>query len=233
METGRSGFSSHVFPDPCLLNYFLQSLMNIQSKIDSNHKRNSNWIQIASLLLVCSLAAETGFLIVQNRELKQTIKSLTMPGMESLRPGDKVQPIRVQTLDGSMTDLSYTDPKQKFLVLVFSSGCPHCEKSLPLWNSFVELVKDRADLSILGISADPLETLKSYAAIRKPSFYILSAAKDTSFRRKYGVIGVPETILIKGDGTVVKTWLGELQNAELEEVQTLFLGAVRTSSLIH
>ncbi|MBI3365082.1 MAG: TlpA family protein disulfide reductase [Ignavibacteriae bacterium] len=184
-------------------------------------KKRTNWMQLASFALIVLLTTEIVLLIIQNRELKATIKSYAAGPREPLKAGDKVESVKVQTLDGSTTDLQYTDPGQKYLLLVFSTTCPHCAKTLPLWNSLVEEAKDKPGLNVMGISSESLEILKPYVADKKPGFYVVSVADDTSFSRRYKIPGVPETILVKGDGTVIKAWVGELQPGQVEEIQNL------------
>ncbi len=48
--------------------------------------------------------------------------------------------------------------------------------------------------------------------------YLASVENDTSFHRKYRMIGVPETTVISGNGIVEGTWLGELNAEQSEQI---------------
>lgn len=180
-----------------------------------------NWFQAIGFGLIVLLTVETILLIKQNRELKIMLKSMSMISeVEPLKPGERVEPIKVQALDGSMSELSYNDPSRKYLLFVLSTNCPHCEKTLVNWKHIVERnTNDRC--SIVGLSVHNLDETIKYISKKDVSFYLASVFADTSFNRKYKVSGVPETILVKGDGTVEKVWIGELSDEVTKEIQDL------------
>ena len=182
--------------------------------------KKTNWMQLASFVLIILLTTEVILLILQNRELKSTLKTMTASRVEPLKPGERVEPVKVQTLDGITNDLVYADSTRRYLLFVFSTSCPHCEKTFPVWQQIATNMKSD-HLSIVGISTYALAETQKYAADKKPGFSIVSVGADTSFGRKYKVSGVPETILLKGDGTVVKVWVGELQPDQVNEIRTL------------
>ena len=176
-------------------------------------------------LLILFLTAEVILLTYQNRELKQELKNLvaaTQP-MESLKPGERVEPFNVKTLDGGLSEVRYADPAKKYLLLVLSTTCPHCAKTLPVWDVIARNRPNNAD--VLGISVHDVDHTKKYVEESKINFYVVSV--DTSFYRKYKISGVPETILVSGDGTVEKSWIGELTADQSTEIQNL-MGASKT-----
>ncbi|MBI3364757.1 MAG: hypothetical protein HY033_07610 [Ignavibacteriae bacterium] len=189
--------------------------------------KKTNWIQLSSYVLIVILAVETVFLIKQNSELKATIKLLSTSPVELLKPGNRVEPVKVQTLDGATTDLTFSDPSRMYLICIFSTTCPHCEKAMLVWDQISRNIEG-GQLSIIGISTHALEETKNYVTEKKPGLYIVSAASDTSFSRKFKIPGVPETILMRGDRTVVKAWVGELQPTQVEEIKTLLSAAQAT-----
>ena len=185
-------------------------------------QRKTNWIQLASFVLIALLTVETILLIIQNRDLKATLKALTGNPIEPLKPGEIIEPVRVQTLDGQMTDLAFAqDAGKRQLLFIFSTTCPYCEKTLPVWSHMAGDAAGNGNVSVMGVSTTPLVETKKYIEERKPGFFIVTAAVDTSFSRKYKISGVPETILVRGNGTVIKVWIGELQPDQVEEIQTL------------
>lgn len=186
-----------------------------------------NWLQLASFVVILLLTGEVIMLILQNRELKSSLNAPAAQ-FEPLKLGEKIEPVRVQTLDGVTADFPYYSVHtgitgknpNLWLLFVFSTTCPHCEETLPVWNRITTDTANRsAGTFIVGLSINSVKDTYQYVQDNKPAFYSVSVAGDTSFARKYKVAGVPETILLKGDGTVIKTWLGKLQPAQVDEIQ--------------
>lgn len=184
----------------------------------ANKKRD--WGKLISYILVVLLTAECILLILQNRDLKHMLSTMTTVGqVEPLKPGEKVEPFQVTTLDGHTNEFTFADSTRKYLLFVLSTTCPHCEKTLPIWKS---IVKNKSDnCNVLGISIHNLDETKKFLASKDVGFYTVSSMSDTSFSRKYKISGVPETILINGNGTVEKAWVGELTSDQSNEIQAL------------
>jgi len=184
-------------------------------------KRKKNWTLAVSYALVVFLAMDVVLLTLQNRELKLMLKAMTpIAQVEPLKPGEKASPIAVQTLDGKIDELSYSNPAKKYLLFVLSTTCPHCEKTLTNWKRITER-NAAGNCDIIGVSLHNLIETRKYLATKDVGFYTVSAASDTGFSRKYRIIGVPETILIKGGGSVEKVWVGELTEDQTNEIQEL------------
>ena len=192
--------------------------------------KKNNRVQLLSIVVIGALTCICILLILQNKELKASFRNSSPFLFESLKPGDKVESVTVQSLNGATISLRYQEPEQKYLLFIFSTTCPHCENNLPIWNHIANLVGNKSGLNIIGIASEPLEVLNSFVKNKNPDFNICSAITDTSFGRKYGINVVPETIILTGDGTVIKTWIGELHGIQTEEVQTLLMGDSQSSN---
>jgi peroxiredoxin len=75
--------------------------------------------------------------------------------------------------------------------------------------------------SYIGLCTSSLEATKKFVVDRGITMRIVSVASDTSFRRAYKVFGVPQTILLEPNGVVEKVWVGELAQAEIQEIENL------------
>src|SRR6266404_5339256 len=129
------------------------------------------WASIIAYLIIVCLSTQVVLLTLQNRKLKEMWATTTPIGVTSggLQPGDRVQSFKFQTSDGSSTLLEYDDPSRKYLILVFSTTCPHCERNLPNWRSIAE--RATGDLfTILGVSIQSPEEIKPYLMQKKPNF---------------------------------------------------------------
>jgi len=177
-----------------------------------------NWLLVVSLVVIGLLMIDVILLTIQNSELKTTISNLTQRQTEPLRRGEKVEPFKIQTLSGDTAEFTYPDTTKRYLLFVLSTRCPHCEKNLPSWKDIAK--SSNSDVHIFGISTDNFELTRQYASTKDIGFYIASIA-DTSFGRKYKISGVPETILIDGNSTVEKVWIGELSEERVNEIKNL------------
>ena len=184
--------------------------------------RRDNWLQVASALVIVLLMLIVVFLIRQNRELKSGLSALkTGQRPSTLWAGKRVGPVNLHTLANTLETLNYGDSRSDFLLFVFSTTCPFCEKTWPNWEKLAEAYAG-SRVQVIGISMHGLELTKAYVDLKKPSFDVLLA--DTVFARVYGISGVPETILVRGDGVVAGIWTGILADEHLEAVANLLRG---------
>ena len=71
-------------------------------------KKSFNRIQAISIALNVVLTVEVAFLIVQNKNLETLLKSSSLVAqVEPLKPGDRAEPAKIQTLDGNTTELRF------------------------------------------------------------------------------------------------------------------------------
>ena len=180
----------------------------------------STALRLAPYLVIVLLIIEVVLLMQQNRELKSAVRAMTSGSMEPLRPGDSVQAVSFQTMDGRRGELSYTDPRKKYLLFVLSTSCPHCERNLEPWGDLVAFDSNRR-CNIVGLCVDEFQATLDYAGEKHLPFSLVSVAADTGFHRKYRISGVPETILVGGNGRVERTWLGELNSGQTSEIKKL------------
>jgi len=176
-------------------------------------------LQVVFVLLMLFLGIEDVVLVLQNRNLKEKINQLTNRKIELLTPGDRVEDVRAVSLNGDEVRLSYSDSAKKYLLLVFSTTCPHCEKNIPIWS---EITRDNQDkCNYVGISTSSLEDTRKFVSMKSISFPTVSVANDTSLGRKYKIVGLPLTILLTRLGVVEKVWMGELTIGQKKEIAQL------------
>lgn len=108
------------------------------------------------------------------------------------------------------------DTTGKYVLIEFwGTYCPPCRKFIPTLNEWHQKYKD--ELVIIGISHEPLETVKDFKEHNKIDYY---SAVDTQARtkNKMNVFGVPHVIIIEPQSKCI-IWEGfPLQkNYELTE----------------
>jgi peroxiredoxin len=171
-----------------------------------------NWKTILAVTAILFLTTEVVLLMLQNTDLK---RQLNVKAPEMLKAGDEVPPLRAVSMAGDTMNVTYDDGINRYLLLVFSTTCPHCEKTLPIWKEIVAEMQDE-NCDILGVSTSNLDATRKYIVEKGIDFNVV--ATDTSFWRKYKVNGVPATILIKDKGQVENVWFGELSDENKDEI---------------
>lgn len=175
--------------------------------------------QSVGIVLMIGLLVEVVLLTNENRELKNSLRVNSQPPADALTPGDKLEAIKVRTLDGQAAEFTYSDSSKKYLIFVLSTTCPHCEKNLVAWNSLSRQFSPDS-VMIFGVSLDGFSETQEYITAKDVRFFTASAA-DTSFGRKYKISGIPETMLVSGRGILEKVWIGELNPNQLHEIRQL------------
>lgn len=159
-----------------------------------------------------------------------TVLSLSAP-VAALEVNDPAPPISLRDSNNAFFYLSNyigrnkKEPVKGVIVNFFSSTCVPCKNELPVLNSLVdEFEKKGIRVVIIGYKenfdgfSDLLEGLK----VDKP---IILADPYGKTGEKYGVYGLPMTILIGSDGKVKYIIKGELPNIDkvlIEKTGRLF-----------
>lgn len=185
-------------------------------------QNKGRWFDILGFILIIFLVLDVIFLTLQNKSLKDDLSNMTM-ARETLHPGETVDSFTIINFNGDSTQIRYSDRGEKYLLFILSTTCPHCEKNIDKWKELARTA-DKQSCKIIGVSLDSLVGTKLYHEKMGLNFDLF--VSDTSFVRKYKIIGVPETILIGKNGIVEKTWQGELRTEEVSEIQHL-IGASR------
>lgn len=178
-------------------------------------KSKTDWIQLASLVLIVALMVEVILLIRENKQLKTTLAQLQPV---QLKPGERAEPFRIESLDGTPGEFTYS-PGKKYLLFIFSTSCSHCENTLVYWQHIAANNNGRR-CNIVGVSLDKPGETKKYTLEKNLTFSVVADA-DSNFGRKYKISGVPTTILVGGDGVVERSWYGELSATQSDDIEHL------------
>jgi len=176
----------------------------------------AKWVNIFGIVVITLLAIDVVVLSVKNRDLKYYVREITgFEPPEPLEPETHAEKISVTLLDGRNDSISYDDAYSKYLLLVFSTTCPHCEANIPRWRSVNEKLDGRC--FVIAISIHDVGRTIEYVTKREFPFYSVSL-DDSAFYQRYRIRGVPVTILIAGDATVEGVWKGRLDDGQVDEI---------------
>jgi cytochrome c biogenesis protein CcmG/thiol:disulfide interchange protein DsbE len=137
-----------------------------------------------------------------------------------------------QALDGEVVDapgfalprldggeqLSLESLRGKAVVINFwASWCDPCKKETPMLQEAYERYRDDG-LVIVGIDYDDFKGDARAFAKRYGVTYPLVHDRDKSTVKRYGVVGVPETLFVDREGKLVgERVVGELEEGQLDE----------------
>ncbi len=138
-----------------------------------------------------------------------------------LKGGDVIKKFELRDYNGVMhysTDLCGKDIKgQRVLIIIdfFATWCAPCKRSLEVFKKLHSKYGKRG-LKIALISFQEKErAIREFAEANSVPFPILMD-KYGEMAKDFGVYGLPRTFIIKGDCTLKRQIIGELQNLEEE-----------------
>jgi thiol-disulfide isomerase/thioredoxin len=121
--------------------------------------------------------------------------------VSAVQIGQKAPSFTLPTLDGS-GQLSLADYKGKVVFIDFwASWCPPCRKSLPLIDKMrEELPREKFEVIAINVDEDSEDGLGFLQQV--PVSYPVGADVEGAVPSKYGVMGMPTSLLIDESGVV-------------------------------
>lgn len=128
--------------------------------------------------------------------------SLGCRGGSGVVPGGLVPSVSVSTIDGRATSLRDLAAGKPTIVNMWASWCDPCTRELPALSRMRDrLAKEGVQVIAVGVQDDPnsLERALQSSGASLP----LYVDRDGQVASQFKIAGVPETFLLKADGTFV------------------------------
>jgi hypothetical protein len=138
--------------------------------------------------------------------------SPTPPPPVFLKAGEKVLPFDAEGIDGAMRHVDFPK-KQTTILVLFSSGCPHCHKMIPEWNKWFGMRSSKMAMIGILIDREPPGFFE-----RIPIAFPVLRAPGRTFLDDYKVARVPITLRVAPGGVVEDIGVGELDGIRLGQL---------------
>lgn len=167
--------------------------------------RFSKVMEIVIWFAGLGVLAANVLLLRQNRSLQDMLAPQIVAGAH-------FEKLAGLTLDGRFQPLRMPLADSKLLLITFSPGCPACQANQEGWMKLAAELEPKG-VRVVWLSRDPVEITKEYCA--KRGIRLSDTLADPPYRTylQLGLARVPNTVLVKADGTAEKVWPGRLDQA--------------------
>ena len=168
---------------------------------------------IIALVLLASIGFGFQYFLKGSHSAHSNGKS-TQPLFAATFPDETGKPQRLQQYAGKIVVLNF-----------WATWCEPCREEMPELSALYEANKDK-NIVVLGLAVDNVAAISDFVKETKVSYPLFAA--DMQGMEIASNLGndksvLPFTVIIKGDGTVAKTYFGRISKALLEETLVTLL----------
>jgi hypothetical protein len=172
-------------------------------------------MEILLWLAGLGVLAENVFLFLQNRHLSEALAP-------QITAGTQLKMLSGVALNGHLEPVTLPSADSKLLVITFSPSCPACQANQEGWMKLSSSLQQKG-IHVLWVSRDSLEITRDYCM--KHGISLSDTLADP-----LGLARVPNTMLVRADGTVERVWVGRLDQAGWNTVFGYFGGREEIAS---
>ena len=175
--------------------------------------RGDRWFSIFLVVVCIALAALVLLLAWQNRELKgeQAAISAMQAAPAGLAAGDPFPVLALLDASGGASTLQFGEDEPRRVLLVFSTQCPACRDTLPIWSSLLEQPSPGIRVAgvQLGGATDEVPFLP----------FPVYTPEDGGAALAGAIPFIPATLIVDGGGEVEQVWYGLLDEASQQALE--------------
>jgi hypothetical protein len=127
-------------------------------------------------------------------------------------PADTAPPYKAGDTIKDTAELGLNQARMT-MVLVTRSSCHFCTQSMPFYRRMADVAK-RSGVRVVGATGEEPKVNAAYLSSNQVS---LNAVVSTD-KNQIHASGTPTLIMVRNDGVVVNSWVGQLQESEENEV---------------
>jgi peroxiredoxin len=142
----------------------------------------------------------------------------------TLTVGKAAPSFKLIDLKGNAVDLKSLTANGAVLVNFWASWCAPCKEEIPLLNELHRKYRDRG-ITIVGVSVEEDKTVVEAFKRRHPLDYPILLDSDGAVSRRYGLIGMPMTVVVDRTGVVSVQRYGIIDDQVVAALERMQQGA--------
>lgn len=173
-----------------------------------------------AVVIIAIVAAIAGSLFFFTQQPEVAAPVAVEPVVVAEAPAAAIQvAFELNGLDGNKRQFSEWDGKHR-IVNFWATWCAPCRREIPLLKSFQDQ-HGADDFQVIGIAVEFPEPVIAYAEETQFNYPILVGEQDAmAVAESSGIsfIGLPFTMLVTKDGTLVGAHMGEIHQQHLDDI---------------
>lgn len=173
-----------------------------------------------AVVIIAIVAAIAGSLFFFTQQPEVAAPVAVEPVVVAEAPAAAIQvAFELNGLDGNKRQFSEWDGKHR-IVNFWATWCAPCRREIPLLKSF-QKQHGADDFQVIGIAVEFPEPVIAYAEETQFNYPILVGEQDAmAVAESSGIsfIGLPFTMLVTKDGTLVGAHMGEIHQQHLDDI---------------
>jgi thiol-disulfide isomerase/thioredoxin len=174
---------------------------------------------VVIIAIVCAIAGSL-FFFEQQPETTEAVAVAVESTVADSTPAEATQvAFELDGLDGNKRQFSEWDGKHRILNF-WATWCAPCRREIPLLKAFQEQ-HGADDFQVIGIAVEFPEPVIAYAEETQFNYPILVGEQDAmAVAESSGIsfIGLPFTMIVAKDGTLVGAHMGEVHQQHLDDI---------------
>jgi len=178
--------------------------------------------RLRALLLPGALVLAAALVVVLGIQLRAARAELQAEKRKAIFPdsGQVVPAVHARTLNGDSVVLGEGAPGTRQVLFIFNTTCQICVSALPGWGRVYGALVGDAAVSVLAWSQDVDSLTQAYVGRHRLPFRVV-VGLPVKYLMLYHGLGVPTTLVLDAEGTVVYGRSGVLSSAAEDSVVLL------------
>ena len=176
------------------------------------------------IAIVCAIAGSL-FFFSQQPQVTEPVAVAVEPTVAAATQVETIQvAFELDGLEGNKRQSSEWDGKHR-IVNFWATWCAPCRREIPLLKAFQEQ-HGADDFQVIGIAVEFPEPVIAYAEEIQFNYPILVGEQDAmAVAESSGIsfIGLPFTMILAKDGTLVGAHMGEIHQQHLDDIVTVMI----------
>jgi len=170
-------------------------------------------------LVIVTLSVLVILLSLRNEELRRALEACVPTAGEplALGRGDKLPVLKATNLNGDSVCVDFSAQGSPFLVIVFSTNCTACTRSVSCWSHLAGYAEQYGFRMVVVSIHDRYRTAQFLKS--NPVSIPVVLAPDSLFKREFKVGRVPQVLLVDAAGLLSRAWIGRIDERTCAQIK--------------